>query len=387
MIDEKELATKTDFIRNVGNGNQDFVLGFVGDNESQKKLENEIVLRIGGTLRVKGDTDNNLKDKAQKECEAEWKEKVSSYLDVDNNINANKADLLLKHTPRDFKGYEDELAKRLYGIEQYGKAVEKKQLAEEIFNSKDERTLYTVKEGKNFEQYGFNKEEVYNAIAINAINSKDNQVKVPTPKLRKLSFADKMKKRLTGKCQADEDNKKIQKQYDEFMGKAQQLFSGIDWGNIGLNVTQLNDLEKFKDVDKIRDAEVVDFHSRMKDYVEARRYETLKDVAIYDFNEKNKEEVLKIEEIRKQKEEQKKQREEEAKLTRAAEIVNKISDGQFRDVDVAKDDAGKTEEAKQRYYARKILKDRGLLPQAGKPVVKREVSKDMIRQSVQGGRS
>ena len=75
---------------------------------------------------------------------------------------------------------------------------------------------------------------------------------------------------------------------------------------------------------------------------------------------------------------------------RKDDLVEKMADRfdpQFRDTDVAKDDAGKTEEAKQRYYARKILKDRGLLPQAGKPVVKREVSKDMIRQSVQGGRS
>ncbi len=374
MISKEQLVSATNYIRNV---DIDVVTGDMGDLDSQKRLKDRISYEVGGSVKVSEGKDIELKERAQKECEALWAERKNYYLDLNNDVGG--VDLGLKYYERDFSKYEEELALKLYGLDQYNKIAERRQLVEDISAHKDETTSFMVKERGKYERYGFDKESVYSAIVGNLAKSDDKKIDVPKPKLKKMSFMDKMKKRLTGKCQVEEDNKRIQRQYDEFTENLQKLFSGVDVGYIGDSAARLGDLEKFKDVGEIRDREAIDLNRRLKEYIEAKRYEAIKRSAVNNFNEQHKDEFAEIKEIRVK-------RERDAELVKAKRVVAEISNPQFRDVDVAKDDAGKAEVAEKRYLARKILKDRGLLSQPNKPTVKREVSKDMVRQVAQSSR-
>lgn len=96
--------------------------------------------------------------------------------------------------------------------------------------------------------------------------------------------------------------------------------------------------------------------------------------------------MMKNQDYRHKIENEKKNHEEKKAVEQAEKVVNKISDNQFRDVDVAKDSKGKEATAKERYLARKILKDRGLLQSKSQSSVKTAISKDMSRRFSQGGR-
>lgn len=373
MIAKEQLVTATNYIRGA---DVDIVTGYMSDLDAQKRLKDRISYEVGGSIKVSEGKDAALQERAQKECEALWVERKNFYLDLNNDVET--AELGLKYYDHDFSKYEEELASKLYGLDQYNKIAERRQLVEDICVHKDEPTSFMVREGKKYERYGFDKESVYSAIVDNLGKSDDRKIDIPKPKLKKLSFIDKMKKRLTGKCQVEEDNKRTQRQYDEFTGNLQKLFSGVDIGCIGGSVARLGDLEKFKD-GEFRDREAIDLNRRLKEYIEAKRYEDIKRSAMNAFNEKHQDEFAEIKGIRVK-------RERDAELVKAKRVVAEISNPQFRDVDVAKDDAGKAEVAEKRYLARKILKDRGLLSQPNKPTVKREVSKDMVRQVAQSSR-
>ena len=281
MISKEQLVSATNYIRNV---DIDVVTGDMGDLDSQKRLKDRISYEVGGSVKVSEGKDIELKERAQKECEALWAERKNYYLDLNNDVGG--VDLGLKYYERDFSKYEEELASKLYGLDQYNKIAERRQLVEDICAHKDEPTSFMVKEGKKYERYGFDKESVYSAIVDNLGKSDDKKVDIPKPRLKKLSFVDKMKRRLTGKCQVEEDNKRIQRQYDEFTGNLQKLFSGVDIGCIGGSVARLGDLEKFKD-GEFRDREAIDLNRRLKEYIEAKRYEDIKRSAMNAFNEKH----------------------------------------------------------------------------------------------------
>ena len=67
----------------------------------------------------------------------------------------------------------------------------------------------------------------------------------------------------------------------------------------------------------------------------------------------------------------------------AEKIYNKISDSQFRDTEKRNTDEQKSQVAKERYLARKILKDRGMLPRReALPVKRTEISREAIRSTI-----
>ena len=389
MITEEKLESLTGFIRGLDTSSSGVVTGNIKDFGEQKSLEDRISREIGGNVGVSVNKENKFKERALTECEKEWVDKKNYYLDINNNVE--KVDLGLKTNNQDFSTFEKELASQFFALSQYNMLAERKQLIKDVVEINGSVTYSVEKEGKNFERYGFDKDSVFNAVMHNSSMSDDKKIEVPRPKLKKMSFMDKVKKRFTGKSEVEEYNKKIQKQYDEFTGKVEKLFSGIDLGYISRSINQISDLEKVGDsIEDLRAYSAIDFNKRLKDYLEAKRYEAVKNSVVRDFNEQHKDEFAEVKGIRQE-------RIEEAKLAKATAVVDKISDGQFRDVDVAKDDAGKKKETEERYEARKYLKDRGLLQSkleqlrglgqlSSKPVVKREMSKDMVRQVSQGGR-
>ena len=63
-------------------------------------------------------------------------------------------------------------------------------------------------------------------------------------------------------------------------------------------------------------------------------------------------------------------------------IGKQISDAQFRDVDVKKDDKGKEQTSMDRYKARKIMMARGLLNEPKKSVKQTNLSPEMLRKGI-----
>ena len=149
---------------------------------------------------------------------------------------------------------------------------------------------------------------------------------------------------------------------------------------LSLDQRTLDYLDEFiKTAEKGFEQKLVAFNRDLWEYKMAKEEDRIEKKVVYEFNQKNQDEVSKVVELRKQKEIEKKNHEEKKAVEQAEKVVNKISDNQFRDVDVAKDSKGKEATAKERYLARKILKDRGLLQSKSQSSVKTAISKEMMQ--------
>ena len=378
-MDMQRIMNNENYIRTGGIG-ENFFIPMMENQDYRHKIENEISLRLGGKKNFEMSLEERaaVEQRKVEKCKNSWRKMVDSYLDLANEPIEN---LDVKFKPYDFKEWEAQLGKELYIVTESQTAVGKLGVAQELLNEQNEKTRYSEQKGKNtWMQYGFDKEAVFNAMMSNAGKAKEEQIAIPQPRLRELSLRDKIKKRFTGKCQVDEDNKKIQAQYNRFVAQVQQLSEGWDFNCCPCAPTTFDRLDEFiKTAEKGFEQKLVAFNRDLWEYKMAKEEDRIEKKVVYEFNQKNQDEVSKVVELRKQKEIEKKNHEEKKAVEQAEKVVNKISDNQFRDVDVAKDSKGKEATAKERYLARKILKDRGLLQSKSQSSVKTAISKEMMQ--------
>lgn len=356
----KEVDLRAEFLRTqdiygFGTGFQTFGLR----GEEKDRLEKEIASKVGSHIGYSDDEIKEVTVSAEERIKSEWRRRKEDYLE-DGNENR----LMIGECSPNFSEKEERLSGQILTIKQYDNLANKKTLAKEIFASKDEQTEFPVMAGKK-ETYGFNKEKMFEIMLENCKLSKSDQKSVsdlPKPALKKLSFAEKIKKRFTGKSKTDDENKKIMQQYDAFVKSVDKLLENYNPAHIDsvFELRSLNDLAKFERYEEMRNREIVNYNEMLNDYSKSKIGIDCYNVGARRFNENNKENVSQVIAERQQKLEQQ-------KVEGAQQKVGEISNPQFRDTEVRKTDDEKNKEAQDRYWARKILKDRGLLKVASAP--------------------
>lgn len=354
-VDLRAESLRTQNIYDFSTGFQTFGLR----GEEKDRLEKEIASKVGSHIGYSDDEIKEVTVSAEERIKSEWRRRKEDYLE-----NGNEDRLVVEeNSPYDGSEYTNQLARQGLAIEQYGLLAGKEALAKEIFASKDEQTEFPVKAGEK-ETYGFNKEKMFEIMLKNCQLPKSDQKSVsdlPKPTLKKLSFAEKIKKRFTGKSKTDDENRKIMQQYDAFVKNVDKLLENYNPTYIERDkLNSLDDLAKFGDYKRLRDSEIVSYNRGMSLYIKAKIENDRYNVAARRFNENNKENVSQVKAERQQILEQR-------KVEGAQQKVDEMSNPQFRDTEVRKTDDEKTKEAQDRYLARKILKDRGLLKVSSVP--------------------
>ena len=243
-MDMQRIMNNENYIRTGGIG-ENFFIPMMENQDYRHKIENEISLRLGGKKNFEMSLEERtaVEQRKVEKCKNSWRKMVDSYLDLANEPIEN---LDVKFKPYDFKEWEAQLGKEPYIVTESQTAVGKLGVAQELLNEQNEKTRYSEQKGKNtWMQYGFDKEAVFNAMMSNVGKAKEEQIAIPQPRLRELSLRDKIKKRFTGKCQVDEDNKKIQAQYNRFVAQVQQLSEGWDFNCCPCAPTTFDRLDEF----------------------------------------------------------------------------------------------------------------------------------------------
>lgn len=352
---EVELEAETFRTLNIyGIGFQTFGLR----GEEKDRLEQEIASKVGSHIGYSDDEIKEVTASAEERITSKWHRRKEDYLEAGNEDRL----VIPERSSIDLSSEEESLAWKSLAIRQYNDLANKKTLAKEIFASKDEQTEFPIEAGSK-ETYGFNKEKMFEIMLENCQLPKSDQKSVsdlPKPALKKLSFAEKLKKRFTGKSKTDDENKKIMQQYDHFVKNVSELLEGYDGARFvhrDDRLRSLNDLADFERYEGLRNNGIVKYNELLDRYCKNRVRLDCYNVAAKRFNKNHKEAVSQLKAERQQIEAEKEQR----KVEGAQQKVDKISDPQFRDTEVRKTDFEKTNEARDRYVARKILKDRGLL--------------------------
>lgn len=346
----KEVELKAEAFRTLniyGIGFQTFGLR----GEEKDRLEKEIASKVGSRIGYSDDERKELTVSEENRLKSDWHRRKEDYLEAGNEDRL----MIPERSSIDRSSAEESLAWKSFAIEQYNDLANKKTLAKEIFASKDEQTEFSVEAGKK-ETYGFNQEKMFEIMLENCKLPKSDQKSLPKPTLKKLSFAEKIKKRFTGKSKTDDENNKIMQQYNRFVKNVDKLLENYNGAYIDsvYELRSLNDLADFEKYEEVRNREIVSYNGMLNDYSKSKIGTDCYNVAVRRFNESNKENVSQVKAERQQILEQR-------KVEGAQQKVDEISDPQFRDTEVRKTDGEKTKEAQDRYLARKILKDRGLL--------------------------
>ncbi len=322
--------------------------------EERELLEKEIASKVGSRVGYSDDEIKKLTASEEKSLKNAWYRREHEYL-------RTGSDVFLTYELSNYVGRQEteDLGGLSISIDLCDYLASKKTLAKEIFASKDEQTKFYERRGKNLYgyEYGFDKEEIFKIMEENCCLCKSDRKDIPKPVLKKLSFAEKLKKRFTGKSKTDDENKKIMQQYDRFVENVSELLDGYDGARLSHRDDRprsLNDLANFERYERLRDIGIVKYNELLDSYCKKRVELDCYNIAAKRFNENNKEAVSRLKAERQQILEQR-------KVEGAQQKVDEISDPQFRDTEVRKTDGEKTKEAQDRYLARKILKDRGLL--------------------------
>ncbi len=396
MYDEEMYSRRAS---DYGQGKNVYVGSGISFEESER-LARMVEIAVGPQTISDAEREG-MKAEVSKELRDELFERKKAYTDpwVEGHDPEYKkpanpvTEKILELSPErfDFNGWEKQIGAAFHSVDQYNLLASRKDIANKIADRKDEKTSYSEMKGKQVVRYGFDKNDVFDALRRSASTKPgDEKVQIPQPQLKTLSLADKIKKKLTGTCKTEQENKKIQEQYDSFVNDVKQLLDGIDSSYFPAHVVNVGDLrDAFRDMDAVRNNAIVGANKTLKDYRRAKEYDRIKQSVAYDINQETRRELTSLKEQRQRREDEKRAGVtawKEQKLVHDAQrTVNEISNPQFRDTDIAKTDSDKEKTAKDRYMARKILKDRGLLQIKKSPVKQTTVSQEMINDRTVGG--